>query len=76
MYSNNSGSLRDALCFLMDEEKGQRIAFVQFPQSFDNITKNDIYSGSLRVITEVSITKNTKTEIMLVCISTGIEHIG
>ncbi|KAG5516230.1 hypothetical protein RHGRI_037059 [Rhododendron griersonianum] len=55
MYSNNSGSLRDALCFLMDEEKGQRIAFVQFPQGFDNITKNDVYSGSLRVIMEVEL---------------------
>ncbi|XP_058200271.1 cellulose synthase-like protein E1 isoform X1 [Rhododendron vialii] len=55
MYSNNSGSLRDALCFLMDEEKSQRIAFVQFPQGFDNITKNDVYSGSLRVIMEVEL---------------------
>ncbi|KAF7120838.1 hypothetical protein RHSIM_Rhsim13G0140100 [Rhododendron simsii] len=55
MYSNNSGSLRDALCFLMDEEKGQRIAFVQFPQGFNNITKNDVYSGSLRVIMEVEL---------------------
>lgn len=64
MYSNNSGSLRDALCFLMDEEKGQRIAFVQFPQGFNNITKNDVYSGSLRVIMEVSINKHLKTTII------------
>ncbi|KAG5517042.1 hypothetical protein RHGRI_037706 [Rhododendron griersonianum] len=49
MYSNNSESLRDAMCFLMDEEKGQKIAFVQFPQNFDNITKNDVYSNSLKV---------------------------
>ncbi|KAI8524878.1 hypothetical protein RHMOL_Rhmol13G0183800 [Rhododendron molle] len=53
MYSNNSESLRDAMCFLMDEEKGQKIAFVQFPQNFDNITKNDVYSNSLKVGNEV-----------------------
>ncbi|KAG5517037.1 hypothetical protein RHGRI_037702 [Rhododendron griersonianum] len=53
MYSNNSESLRDAMCFLMDEEKGQKIAFVQFPQNFDNITKNDVYSNFLKVGNEV-----------------------
>ena len=54
MYSNNSDAIRDALCFLMDEEKGHEIAFVQFPQKFDNVTKNDIYGSTLRVISEVS----------------------
>ncbi|KAF8409747.1 hypothetical protein HHK36_005826 [Tetracentron sinense] len=53
MYSNSSKSVRDALCFFMDEEKGQQIAFVQFPQNFENITKNDIYSSSLAIIREV-----------------------
>lgn len=54
MYSNNSDSIRDALCFFMDEEKGHEIAFVQCPQNFENITKNELYSNSLRVIYEVS----------------------
>ncbi|KAJ4725303.1 Cellulose synthase [Melia azedarach] len=53
MYSNNSQSVRDALCFFMDEEKGHEIAFVQFPQNFENITENDIYGNSLRTISEV-----------------------
>ncbi|OMP04209.1 Cellulose synthase [Corchorus olitorius] len=53
MYSNNSHSVRDALCFFMDEKKGSEIAYVQFPQNFDNITKNEIYSNSMRVINEV-----------------------
>ncbi|KAI8557451.1 hypothetical protein RHMOL_Rhmol04G0012000 [Rhododendron molle] len=53
MYANNSCSVRDALCFFMDEEKGQEIAFVQFPQNFENLTKNEVYSGSLRVLSEV-----------------------
>ncbi|KAK4341926.1 hypothetical protein RND71_037742 [Anisodus tanguticus] len=52
MYSNNSNSIQDALCFFMDEERSHEIAFVQFPQSFENTTKNEVY-GSLRVIDEV-----------------------
>lgn len=54
MYSNNSQAVRDALCFFMDEEKGHEFAFVQFPQNFDNVTKNELYSNSLRIINEVS----------------------
>ncbi|CAL8160029.1 unnamed protein product [Prunus armeniaca] len=52
MYSNNSLAIRDTLCFLMDEEKGHELAFVQFPQNFKNLTKNELYA-SLRVINEV-----------------------
>ncbi|RDY00832.1 Cellulose synthase-like protein E1 [Mucuna pruriens] len=53
MYSNNSQSVRDALCFFMDEEKGHEIAYVQFPQSFENATKNDLYGSCLISIAEV-----------------------
>ncbi|XP_016173442.1 cellulose synthase-like protein E1 [Arachis ipaensis] len=53
MYSNNSESVRDALCFFMDEEKGHEIAFVQFPQNFENVTKNDLYGSSLITISQV-----------------------
>ncbi|XAR56802.1 Cellulose synthase (UDP-forming) [Bertholletia excelsa] len=53
MYSNNSQSIRDALCFFMDEKKGHEIAFVQYPQCFNNLTKNEVYGGSFRVIIEV-----------------------
>lgn len=54
MYSNSSQSVRDALCFLMDEEKGHEVAFVQFPQSFENLTKNDLYSSAMMIHMEVS----------------------
>ncbi|GKV50110.1 hypothetical protein SLEP1_g56824 [Rubroshorea leprosula] len=54
MYSNNSESIRDALCFFLDQEKGHEIAYVQYPQNFDNITQNEIYGNSLRVIMEVN----------------------
>ena len=57
MYSNNSKSVREVLCFFMDEEKGNEVGFVQFPQAFENLTKNDVYSSSLNVIMEVSIKK-------------------
>ncbi|KAH7546946.1 hypothetical protein FEM48_Zijuj01G0255000 [Ziziphus jujuba var. spinosa] len=53
MYSNDSKSIRDALCFLMDEKKGHEIAFIQFSQYYENITRNDLYGGSLLVIREV-----------------------
>ncbi|KAH7545399.1 hypothetical protein FEM48_Zijuj01G0089400 [Ziziphus jujuba var. spinosa] len=52
MYSNNSELVRDALCFLLDEKKGHEIAFVQHPQAFDNLRKNDVYSNSLRNISK------------------------
>lgn len=55
MYSNDSQSVRNALCFFMDEEKGQEVAFVQFSEGFKNVTKNEIYSSSFRVSIEVSI---------------------
>ncbi|GAV86437.1 LOW QUALITY PROTEIN: Cellulose_synt domain-containing protein, partial [Cephalotus follicularis] len=50
MYSNNSESVRDALCFFMDECQGHNIAYVQFPQRFANLTKNDVYASSLIVL--------------------------
>ncbi|KAF3449304.1 hypothetical protein FNV43_RR10032 [Rhamnella rubrinervis] len=55
MYSNNSESARDAICFFLDEDKGHEIGFVQFPQAFENLTDNDIYSTSMRLVTEVEL---------------------
>ncbi|KAF8409748.1 hypothetical protein HHK36_005827 [Tetracentron sinense] len=55
MYSNNSESLRDALCFFMDEEKGHEIAYVQHPQNFENITKNDTYATGCKVVNKVEL---------------------
>ncbi|KAK1269556.1 Cellulose synthase-like protein E6 [Acorus gramineus] len=53
MYSNSSKSVRDVMCFFMDEEKGHEIAYVQFPQKFNNVTKNDIYGSSMITTYEV-----------------------
>ncbi|CAN6933425.1 unnamed protein product [Brassica oleracea] len=53
MYSNNSKSARDALCILLDEKEGKEIAFVQFPQCFENLTRNDLYGSMMRVGADV-----------------------
>ncbi|KAK8507546.1 hypothetical protein V6N12_072801 [Hibiscus sabdariffa] len=49
MYSNDSDSINDSLCVFMDHENGHEIAFVQYPQAFHNLTKNDLYGNSCRV---------------------------
>lgn len=63
MYSNNSQSIRDALCFFMDEKKSHDIGFVQFPQKFENITKNDLYGSALLLISEVSSTSGNSISL-------------
>ncbi|KAG8049871.1 hypothetical protein GUJ93_ZPchr0009g2283 [Zizania palustris] len=55
MYSNNSDSIRDALCFFLDEEMGHNIGFVQYPQNYNNETENNIYGNSLQVLNQVEI---------------------
>ncbi|KAL5972446.1 hypothetical protein ACLOJK_041701 [Asimina triloba] len=53
MYSNNAQAARDAMCCFMDENKGHEIAYVQYPQGFHNLTKNDMYAGSYKLIYEM-----------------------
>jgi hypothetical protein len=53
MYANDSDTVREAVCFFMDERKGHEIGFLSFPQNFDNITKNDIYGCSCSVANKV-----------------------
>jgi hypothetical protein len=53
MYANDSDTVREAVCFFMDERKGHEIGFLSFPQNFDNITKNDIYGCSCSVVNKV-----------------------
>jgi cellulose synthase/poly-beta-1,6-N-acetylglucosamine synthase-like glycosyltransferase len=45
MYTNNSEALRQAMCFFLDPKTGHQFAFVQFPQGFNGITKNDLYAN-------------------------------
>ncbi|KAK7400632.1 hypothetical protein VNO78_11860 [Psophocarpus tetragonolobus] len=48
MFCNDPTSARYAMCFHLDPKISSSLAFVQFPQTFYNISKNDIYDSQLR----------------------------
>ncbi|KAJ7957374.1 Cellulose synthase [Quillaja saponaria] len=48
MYCNDPTSARQAMCFHLDPQLSQNLAFVQFPQIFYNISTNDIYDAQVR----------------------------
>ncbi|KAL8525090.1 hypothetical protein ACS0TY_014630 [Phlomoides rotata] len=49
MYCNDPASARMAMCFHLDPKLSPKLAFVQFPQKFYNITQtHDIYDCQLR----------------------------
>ncbi|CAK9167158.1 unnamed protein product [Ilex paraguariensis] len=48
MYCNDPTSARQAMCFLLDSQSDPSLAFVQYPQVFYNVSKNDIYDGQSR----------------------------
>lgn len=64
MYANNPDAIREALCFFMDDKRGHEIAFVQYPQRFRNITKNDIYASHVHVVPEVYISTCIKVKLL------------
>ena len=45
MYSNDPEAPLRALCYFMDPNADPKLAFVQFPQRFSCINKNDIYAS-------------------------------
>ncbi|KAF4348123.1 hypothetical protein G4B88_008811 [Cannabis sativa] len=49
MYCNDPTSARQAMCFHLDPKISSSLAFVQFPQRFHNISRNDIYDSQLRL---------------------------
>ncbi|KAJ0263390.1 hypothetical protein HA466_0037560 [Hirschfeldia incana] len=48
MYSNNPTTPLHALCYLSDPKIISSLGFVQFPQRFQGINRNDIYASELR----------------------------
>ncbi|XVE65889.1 hypothetical protein DITRI_Ditri08aG0035700 [Diplodiscus trichospermus] len=48
MYCNDPTSARQAMCFHFDPQMSPSLAFVQFPQTFHDISKNDIYDSEVR----------------------------
>ncbi|XP_054817887.1 cellulose synthase-like protein E6 isoform X1 [Prosopis cineraria] len=55
MYPSSADTIQEALCFFMDETRGHQIAYVQFPQSFNNLTKNDFLSNSFAVAAQIEL---------------------
>nr|XP_023881406.1 cellulose synthase-like protein E6 [Quercus suber]POF22860.1 cellulose synthase-like protein e6 [Quercus suber] len=55
MYANDADTIQEVLCFFLDEKRGHEISFMQFPQNYDNITKNDLYACTLSVINNVEL---------------------
>lgn len=47
-YINNSWSLCDTICFMLDPREGENTTFVQFPQRFDNVYPTDRYCNQNR----------------------------
>ncbi|KAK6161371.1 hypothetical protein DH2020_004752 [Rehmannia glutinosa] len=47
-YCNDPTSARQAMCFYLDPEISPKLAFVQFPQKFHNISEHDLYDSQLR----------------------------
>ncbi|XLU71388.1 hypothetical protein S245_030441 [Arachis hypogaea] len=48
MFCSEPDSVRQALCFHLDPKLSPSLAYVQFPQKFHNISKNDIYDSQHR----------------------------
>ncbi|XVF75794.1 hypothetical protein PTKIN_Ptkin13bG0215600 [Pterospermum kingtungense] len=54
-YINNSKALREAMCFLMDPNLGKSVCYVQFPQRFDGIDRNDRYANRNTVFFDINL---------------------
>ncbi|KAL3507690.1 hypothetical protein ACH5RR_033072 [Cinchona calisaya] len=48
MYCNDPLSAKQAMCFHLDHEISSSLSYVQYPQIFHNVSKNDIYDGQAR----------------------------
>ncbi|KAL8515686.1 hypothetical protein ACS0TY_014384 [Phlomoides rotata] len=48
MYCNDPTSAKQAMCFHLDPQFSDSLAYAQFPQIFYNVSKNDIYDGQAR----------------------------
>lgn len=54
-YINNSQAFRAAMCFMMDRRDGDNIAFVQFPQRFDDVDPTDRYANHNRLFFDATM---------------------
>ncbi|KAF6158558.1 hypothetical protein GIB67_040072 [Kingdonia uniflora] len=54
-YINNSKAIREAMCFMMDPNLGKTVCYVQFPQRFDGIDRNDRYANRNTVFFDINL---------------------
>ncbi|KAH7852799.1 hypothetical protein Vadar_029322 [Vaccinium darrowii] len=54
-YINNSKAVREAMCFLMDAQLGKKVCYVQCPQRFDGIDRNDRYANRNTVFFDINM---------------------
>lgn len=55
MYANDPDAVKDALCFFLDEENGSKISYVQYPQQYNNLIKDDVYANNNFVTNNVCL---------------------
>ncbi|CAA2954351.1 cellulose synthase G3 [Olea europaea subsp. europaea] len=48
MYCNDPSSAKQAMCFHLDPKISSSLSYIQYPQIFYNVSKNDIYDGQAR----------------------------
>lgn len=60
MFCNDPASAKQAMCLHLDPKMSSELSFVQFPQMFYNVTKNDIYDGQTRSAFKVHILKSSQ----------------
>ncbi|CAI0408766.1 unnamed protein product [Linum tenue] len=54
MYSNDPGTARRAMCYFCDPNLGpESSAYLQFPQKYRGINKNDIYAGEYQRLFQI-----------------------
>ncbi|KAI7757788.1 hypothetical protein M8C21_029164 [Ambrosia artemisiifolia] len=74
MYCNDKNSAREAMCFHLDPKLSSSLAFVQFPQTFHNISKHDIYESQLRCTFKVGFRYFSVTEDFFTSIHMHSKH--
>ncbi|CAH1415410.1 unnamed protein product [Lactuca virosa] len=53
MFSNDPETPLRALCYFMDPNADSKLGFVQFPQRFNGINRNDIYASEFKAETQI-----------------------
>ncbi|XP_023745621.1 cellulose synthase-like protein G2 isoform X1 [Lactuca sativa] len=57
MYSNDPKTPLEALCYFLDPSKdSQNIAYIQYPQLFHGINKEDLYGAEFKFIFQINMT--------------------